>query len=329
MSTIARRLVAVLAIGTASLALASVLAMSAGAGDVSLLDAFAPRDAAARAILDVRFARLALSAIVGAGLGACGATLQALLRNPLADPYVLGTSGGAALFATFALAAGALGTSAAIGVPVAAFAGALFATFFVWRLASRHGDASATSVVLAGIVVNAFASAAITFVKVLVTPADAQKILFWLVGSIGYESRSTLAALAAFTFAGVALLSLLARPLQLLAMGEEVAGSLGVRVRAVRTLAFVTTSALVGALVAFAGLVGFVGLVVPHAVRRAFGSDDRLVVPASALFGAFFLVISDALARGAFRFLGTEPPVGAITAMVGCPVFLWLLRRRY
>lgn len=327
MTSIVRRLVAGAALGALVLLVAVLVGLGTGPGDVSLWS-LGDGDASTRAILEVRFARVVLSALVGAGLSACGATLQTLLRNPLADPYVLGTSGGAALFATTALALGLVPATSSASVPAVAFVGALLATLFVWSLSRGRSEHAATSVVLAGIVVNAFASAIVTFLKVLVSPAEGQKILFWLVGSIGYESPSTLLGLGVATALGVFALVLLARPLQLLGLGDDVALSLGVHVARVRLLAFVVTSALVGSLVAFAGLVGFVGLVVPHAVRRLVGADERLVVPTSALCGAAFLVLADALSRALFRWLGTEPPVGAITAMVGCPVFLWILRRR-
>jgi len=321
-----------------SLVLLAVMALAVVAGSTGIdfaraLDSSITPNEDALILFEARLPRVVLGAIAGAGLGAAGAALQALLRNPLADPYVLGTSGGAALGATLAIAVGvpALAGTGALLLPLAAFVGALGATLLVTTVARLTGTTSPTAIVLAGIVVNAFATAAITFVKVLVSSMQAQEMLFWLVGSLGYERWTTLGIAAAYVVSGIVVLTALAGRLNLLGLGDEAARSLGAQVSAVRWAVLVTTSLIVAGVVSLCGLVGFVGLVVPHGVRMVLGPDHRLVVPASAFVGGAFLVLADTGSRLLLGALGTEPPVGAITALVGCPIFLLILvggRRR-
>ena len=327
-----------LTIFVGSLVLVAVMALAVVAGSTGIdfaraLDASITPNEDALILFEARLPRVVLGAIAGAGLGAAGAALQALLRNPLADPYVLGTSGGAALGATLAIAIGvpALAGTGALLLPLAAFVGALGATLLVTSVARLTGTTSPTAIVLAGIVVNAFATAAITFVKVLVSSMQAQEMLFWLVGSLGYERWTTLGIAAAYVVSGIVVLTALAGRLNLLGLGDEAARSLGAHVSAVRWAVLVTTSLIVAGVVSLCGLVGFVGLVVPHGVRMVLGPDHRLVVPASAFVGGAFLVLADTGSRLLLGALGTEPPVGAITALVGCPIFLLILvggRRR-
>jgi iron complex transport system permease protein len=359
LSTAARLLWAT-CIGALLLAAALAAAVSLGARPIDLglaLDAARVPNPDRVLLFDARLPRVVLGAIVGAGLGGAGAALQALLRNPLADPFVLGTSGGAALGATLAIASGVpalalgaqswlgdggwlgsgglLGALGGLALPAAAFSGALAATALVLGIARLSGGAggaaSGTSVLLAGIIVNAFATAGITLVKVLVPGEAAQELLFWLVGTLGYETWGTLALAGAWVIAGTLALVALSGRLHLLALGDEAASTLGVDVRRTRWAVLVLASLVVGGVVALSGLIGFVGLVVPHAVRRVVGPDHRVVLPASALVGAAFLVLADLGTRLLLDRLGTEPPVGALTALVGCPVFLALLvgtRRR-
>jgi iron complex transport system permease protein len=332
----ATRLALVIALGVVVLGAAIALAVVAGASGIDFaraLDTSISPNEDALILFEARLPRVVLGAIAGAGLGAAGAALQALLRNPLADPYVLGTSGGAALGATLAIAFGvpALAGAGALLLPLAAFIGALGSTLLVSTVARLTGTSTPTAIVLAGIVVNAFATAAITFVKVLVSSAQAQEMLFWLVGSLGYERWSTLGIAAAYVLTGIVVLTALAGRLNLLGLGDEAARSLGAHVSALRWAVLVTTSLIVAGVVSLCGLVGFVGLVVPHGVRLVLGPDHRLVIPASAFAGGAFLVLADTGSRLLLSSLGTEPPVGAITALVGCPIFLLLLvggRRR-
>ncbi len=326
----ATRLALTITLGVLGLGAAMGASVMLGASDIDFRRALDPALAHERDALllfEARLPRVVLGALAGAGLGAAGAALQALLRNPLADPYVLGTSGGAALGATVAIALGvpALAGAGALLLPLTAFAGAVGATLLVTGVARLAGASSPTTIVLAGIVVNAFTSAAITFIKVLASSVQAQELLFWLVGALGYERWSTLLVAGAYVLAGVVTLTALGGRLNLLGLGDEAALALGVRLRAVRLAVLVTTSLVVAGVVSLCGLIGFVGLVVPHGVRRVLGPDHRLVVPGSALAGGAFLVLADTGTRLLLDALGTEPPVGAITALIGCPLFLAIL----
>ena len=281
-------------------------------------------------LFEVRLPRIALGAIAGAGLSIVGASFQALLRNPLAEPYVLGVSGGAAFGATVAIALGA-GTVTLLGaalVPAAALAGGLGATLLVYTIARRseHGSAG-TSILLAGVMVNAVAAALVTFLKVFVGPARAQQLLRWLTGFVDLPTTSSLVMTAIYVGVGSAVLLADAARLNLLALGDDTAGTLGVDVRSLTRRTFFASSCIVGAIVALTGLIGFVGLVVPHALRRLIGPDHRALLPAAMLVGASMVLLCDLAARLLFRALGTEPPVGAVTAMIGGPLFLGLLAR--
>ncbi|MDI1432293.1 MULTISPECIES: FecCD family ABC transporter permease [Polyangium] len=317
-------------LAAALLVLVTALALAFGTEPISLSNAFHEPGLARTILLDVRLPRVALAAMAGAGLGVVGAAFQALLRNPLAEPYVLGVSGGAALGATTAIALG-LGATTLLGaalIPAASLLGGLLATSLVYGVArGMRGGASGTAILLAGVMVNSMAAALITFLKALVPPSRAQQLLRWLVGFVDLPHASSL--LAAFVYVGVGCAVLLfdAGRLNVLVLGDETAGTLGVDVRALERRTFLASSCVVGAIVSLTGLIGFVGLVVPHAVRRLIGPDQRRVLPVSLLAGATMLVGCDLVARLAFRSLGTEPPVGAVTALIGGPAFLVLLRR--
>ncbi len=278
----------------------------------------------------VRLPRVVRAALVGLALAAAGAALQSLLRNPLADPFVLGVSGGAALGATIALALGigrfAL-APAVSGTTVLALAGALGATALVLSVGRLAGGDPSNTTLLAGVIFNAFALAAITFIKALVAPDRLGEILFWLAGSLGQEQAGTLASTALVVGACVVVLVAASGRLNLLTLGDEDAQSLGVDARRTRLLVLVVASAAVSVVVSLAGLIGFVGLLVPHLARLLFGHDQRLVLPTSALLGAAFLMLADLVARSLFSVFHTEPPVGVITALLGGPVFLALMVR--
>jgi len=333
----AGRLAAVLVLGIAAVAAAIALSCTLGAQRASLSAALAGVEPDRAIVMGLRLPRALLGAVVGCALAAAGTALQALLRNPLAEPFVLGVSGGAALGGSMVLVAsgvvarlfGPAGAALASASPVAlgAVAGAAGATLLVFSLGRVQGRLVPEAALLVGVVFNAFAAAVITVAKLLVSPQQAARLLYWLMGALGYETGGTVAVAAALVAASVATLALLSARLNLLALGEDEAASLGVNVGRARGAVFLAASAATGAAVALSGMVGFVGLIVPHAARRALGPDHRLLVPASALFGAAFLVLADTLARVAFLPLGTEPPVGALTAFLGGPLFLWLLRR--
>ncbi|WP_243338217.1 FecCD family ABC transporter permease [Anaeromyxobacter soli] len=333
----AARLALALAAGAVAVALAIALSCALGAQPISISAALAGRDPDAAILLGLRLPRAVLAALVGCALAAAGTALQALLRNPLAEPFVLGVSGGAALGGSIVLVAaaglarvaGSAGEALAAAPPVAAGAvlGALASTALVFGLGRVAGRLVPEAALLVGIVFNAFVAGVITLIKLLVPPEQASRLMYWLVGAVGYETPGTIAVGAVLIALSVGALVALSARLNVLTLGDEEAASLGVDVRRARAAVFFAASAATGAAVALAGMVGFVGLIVPHLVRRVVGPDHRLLVPASALFGAAFLVLADALARLAFLPLGTEPPVGAVTAFLGGPFFLWLLRR--
>lgn len=320
-----------LAVAGALLALLAAAAMASallGTEPVDAARALAdPSSVDARILLGLRLPRLCLAAIVGAGLSAAGAAYQGLLRNPLADPFVLGVSGGAALGGTLALTVAGSLPAAGVAVGGASFVGAVAATALAFFAGMREGRLDPVRTLLVGVIFNSFAAALITLVKTAVSPEKAQELLFWLAGSLGYESPPTLALAALATFAAVLVLASQARAINLLALGDDGASALGIDVPRARAAVFLAASLAVGVAVSLSGLVAFVGLVVPHLARLVLGPDQRLLLPASALGGATFLLLSDLGARLLFLPLGTELPVGALTALVGGPFFLFLLRR--
>ncbi|MBB4636127.1 iron chelate uptake ABC transporter family permease subunit [Longimicrobium terrae] len=273
----------------------------------------------------LRVPRSVLAALVGAGLAASGATFQALLRNPLAEPYVLGVSGGAAVGAVFAIV---LGASAASGtVALAAFGGAVIAILLVLRLAASIGRTLDTRILLlSGVVVGAFFNACILLALTFADTESFRAALFWMMGSFGGATWREIGLLALAGGPALLILIGLARPLNLLAVGEETAAYLGVRTERVKVIAYGAASLLTAASVSVSGVIGFVGLIIPHVVRTMWGGDHRFLLPASILLGATFLVLADVVARTATA--PTELPIGVITAFIGAPFFLWILRRR-
>lgn len=321
----------VIALSIVALALAVVLGVAFGTDSFSYSRALTDAASTDRAVLvEVRLPRVLLGAVAGAGLSIVGVALQSLLRNPLAEPYVLGVSGGSALGATVALLLDITGSSflGASVVPLFALAGGMGATALVHVLASSSGDSRGVSVLLAGIVVNAIASAAITFVKTLVTQSKAQEILFWLTGFLELpQSRAALVFVGVYVALGAIVLLRDAARLNVLALGDAAAEHLGISVRRLERRTYLASSLIVGAIVSVTGLIGFVGLLVPHALRRIVGPDARVLMPASLGFGGAALVLCDLVSRSAFRVLHREPPVGAVTALIGGTLFLALLAR--
>jgi iron complex transport system permease protein len=293
------------------------------------LDLLALRtDERARVIFfELRLPRVVLAGVVGASLGLVGAALQALFRNPLAEPLTLGVSGGGALGASVAIALG-VGSQVA-GLPlvfVAAFAGACASVVVVYRLARAGATVLPGALLLAGVVVNTVAAAGVVVLQYFADYSRALQILRWMIGSLDVIGFGLIWRMLLFLVPGWLVLLALTRDLHLLAVDEETAQSLGVNVRRSERLVYVASSLVVGVTVAVGGTIGFVGLIVPHAVRLLFGEDVRVVMPCSFVLGAAFLMLADAVARTA---LGAgEMPVGAITALAGGPVFLWLLRRQ-
>lgn len=288
-------------------------------------DAFLPRDISI--ILELRLPRVISGALVGAGLALAGAVLQALLRNPLADPFVLGISSGAALGAVLAILFGLGGTLlGSYMVPGTAFVAALLTIFFVYSIARVGGRVPVQTMLLAGVIVSSFFSAMIMFLISLTSDERLHSVTFWLMGSLEYMASQNLGFIFLFLCGGGVILFFMAKDLNLMALGEETALELGVDVEKVKLVAFVFTSLITGAVVSVSGLIAFVGLIVPHMIRMIWGPDHRFLLPASAWGGAMFLILADTLARTLLAPL--EIPVGVITAITGAPFFIYLLRKK-
>ena len=286
-----------------------------------------PESAGSIILLQVRLPRIALAFLVGGALAAVGVGLQALLRNPLAEPYVLGISSGAAFGATLGMLLGVGGTVLGFSVlPVWAFLGGLLSILVVYRISVTYRMLSVHTLLLAGVILNALFSALIMFAVSIADPARAFQIMMWLMGTLSASESATLFWLGLLLGIGGVLLFWLARPLNVLTMGEETAKALGVEIERVKKLIFVVAALMTGAVVSIAGLIGFVGMVVPHTVRMIVGADHRLLLPASALVGGTFLMVADTVARTVLS--PTELPVGVVTALIGGPVFLYLLVKR-
>lgn len=273
-------------------------------------------------LLEIRLPRVLLAATVGASLSISGAALQALLRNPLADPYLLGVSNGAALGTLLAFV---FLESIPFSRPVMAFTGAAIATFIVYRIAKTAAGMTSERLVLSGVIVTTFLSSLIILLTSVLDAARLQGFTFWLLGDLSQATYWSVSLTGvALILAGFALIKQ-SRALNLMMIGERDALDLGVETALVRLTVFAAASALVGASVAAGGSVGYVGLTVPHLVRLAGGSDNRFVLPMSLCVGASFVVIADTVARVSIA--PRELPVGAITALVGAPVFIYLLRK--
>jgi iron complex transport system permease protein len=275
----------------------------------------------------LRLPRVLMGLVIGASLAVTGGSLQALFRNPLADPYTLGVSGGGAIGASIAIA---LGWSARVfAIPlvfITSFAGAMVAVWLVRTIARTGVVVLPGALLLSGVAVNLFSAAAVLTIQYLTDPTSALRILRWLIGSLDVVGLEPIwRMLIILAPAWIALL-MLSRRLNLLSIDEDTAATLGVNVRRTESIVYALCALIVGVTVSAGGSIGFVGLIVPHAVRLMFGEDLRIVLPGSLLFGASFLILADALARTVLP--STELPVGAITGLMGGPAFLWLLRRR-
>ena len=301
------------------LALALAAAAMLGAERLPLFDLNEQQ----RSILfDIRLPRILLGACVGASLAVAGAGLQSLLRNPLAEPYLLGVSNGAALGTMLAFV---LFESYEFARPVLAFGGAAVATLAVYRMAKSRSGMNVERLVLSGVIVTTFLSSVIVMLTTLLDAAKLRSFTFWLLGDLSQATQNGVYISLAASVIATIILSSQARGLNLMMVGERDAFDFGVEVGRVRMLVFAAASLAVGAAVAASGSVGYVGLIVPHLVRLSVGSDNRLVVPFSAIVGAIFVVFADTIARTAIA--PRELPVGAVTALIGAPLFIYLLRR--
>jgi iron complex transport system permease protein len=271
-------------------------------------------------IFSLRAPRIALSLGVGAALAIAGAAFQALLRNPLADPYVLGVSGGAALGSIIAIM---IASDFPASRPLFGFAGATISTLIVYQIGKREDDPA--HLVLAGVVMSTFISSVIVMLTALADNARLRNITIWLLGDLSSGTLEGLTGVIAAAGIGAVILMTQSRALNLMMIGERDAFALGVETARVRWIVYLTASLLTGAAVAAGGAIGYVGLVVPHLVRLAAGTDNRLVIPASAMAGALLVLVADTVARTALA--PRELPTGAITALIGAPVFIYLLMR--
>ena len=335
-----RRVMAVCAILLATLFLVVVISLRMGAFPISVRDivmtlvngALGRRDQIpsefSLVVFGLRLPRIALGILVGAALSTAGAGFQALLRNPLADPYVLGVSSGAALGAILSLI---IAPHTPGAIQAAAFAGAAATITAVYFLGRRGGQLDSATLLLAGIIAASFLSAVIMFLMTTLPGRDLRGMAFWLMGDLSSPPPTQdVGPWFAFLFAvfGIAAgaIYLTASDLNLILTGEKEAQHLGVNVNRVRLVVYVCASLLTGLAVSVSGAIGYVGLLVPHVMRMLFGTDYRLLVPASAIGGAIAIVVADTLARTVVA--PTELPVGAMTAIAGAPVFIYLLRRR-
>lgn len=277
-------------------------------------------------LVRVRIPRVLLAAMVGAALAASGVIFQALLRNPLADPYILGVSSGAGLGAMIAVISGLSWTLwGRSPIAVFAFVGALGTVWLVWGIGRITGRYQVTGLLLAGVVVNAFLSAMILFLVSIARGQQLYATIFWLMGNMAEEDFSVLWVGGGCITAGVVALFFLGPQLNIISVGHEDARSIGVAVEKVEFAAFAISAFITAVAVSLSGLIGFVGLIVPHAVRLLFGPDHRQLLPLGSLAGAMFLVVADTVARMVVA--PAQLPVGVVTAMIGGPFFLFLLIR--
>ncbi|MBP2672439.1 MAG: btuC [candidate division NC10 bacterium] len=275
----------------------------------------------------IRLPRTLLAGIVGACLSLAGLGFQAISRNPLADPSVLGVSSGASFGLMVAVLLGIAGPTSNPVVPTLfAFAGALLAAILVYAIAQVDGRLPMTTLLLSGVIIGLFFTSCVMLATVVLAAAELQGVVFWLMGNLAPATAGTLAVLAVVLAAGVAVLVRQAPRLNLLALGEEQALQLGVEAERVKRAVFVAASLVTGAAISAAGSIGFVGLIVPHAARLLLGPDNRALVPTSVALGAAFLILADLGARTIAA--PTELPVGVITSFCGAPLFVYLLRRR-
>ena len=287
-------------------------------------------------LLEIRAPRVALCVVVGAGLAVSGATMQGVFRNPLADPGLIGVSSGAALAAVSVIVLGSIklpvigqGLEQFLGsstLPIAAFVGGLITTFVVYQLGTREGHTDVSTVLLAGIAVNAIAAAGIGLLMYMADDEQLRTLTYWTMGSFGGANWDQFWAVGPWVLLGTLILPLYAPALNALLLGDAEAGHLGFQLETVKRIMFLLVAMIVGASVAASGVIGFVGLVVPHLIRQIQGSDYRRLIPSSALLGASLLLAADLLARTMVS--PAEMPIGIITAVLGGPFFIFLLIRR-
>jgi iron complex transport system permease protein len=323
----ARRLTVTLAILAFVLLAASLAGISAGGVSIPvgrILGSFTGTQSLTEAegtiLFGIRLPRLLLAMSVGAGLSVAGLVFQALLRNPLAEPYILGISSGGTVGTLLALSL----SFGMIGTTVSSFLGSALVMVLVYSIAQRRGQMDTTSLLLAGVMTGAFFNAVVLLI-IAVTNQELRNAFLWLMGNLSGATPQSTAVVAPLVLLVSGLLLLHARSYNLIATGDETALQLGVNVRNVKRVSYLLASLITGVVVSVSGVVGFVGLIIPHICRMVFGPDHRLLLPASFLTGATFLVLTDLLSRTVLA--PTEIPVGAVTAAIGAPVFIYLLRK--
>lgn len=273
-------------------------------------------------ILHLRLARISLGILVGAGLSICGVALQAILRNPLADPYLLGSSSGAGLGAVAAII---FGLSAAY-IPFAAFGGALISIVLVYNFAREGSKVPVQSLILSGVIVAIAFSGIMMFLISMSTDEALHGMMWWLLGSLQIYDVKLLFVVGAIVIFGSSIIFILSQDLNAISIGEEVATHLGIEIDRIKKLLFLITSLITGAIVSVSGMIGFVGLIIPHMMRFVVGPNHKILIPASCLAGAAFLVLCDSFSRSLIP--PVEIPIGVITSLVGAPIFIVLLKRR-
>jgi len=311
------------------LGFAMVLGISMGSTDSGIKDIFQnllgtkePESMLYTIIWQIRFPRVLLAALVGAALSLGGLVFQALLRNPLAEPYILGISGGSAMGAIIGIL---LGFSRFPGVSLTAFTGSIATLLLILAMSSGQTILKKDALLLSGVMVNAFCAAVIMFLVSMTQDSRLHNIIFWLMGDLSMVDMKHVGILAATLLPCFFLVFWLSNPMNLLLMGKEMAQTLGVNIKAVTFTLLVATSFMVSATVSYCGLVGFVGLVIPHLLRLVFGPDHRVLVPACVFGGGTYMVFCDLLARTLPE--QGEMPAGVITAIIGAPLFIYLLKR--
>jgi iron complex transport system permease protein len=272
-------------------------------------------------ILQIRLPRVLLGVLVGSALAVAGAAMQGLFKNPMADPYVIGISSGAAFGATIAVV---LGVSGIFSVPLLAFIGAIFSAFLVYSIARTDGQMQIETLLLSGIAVAIFFSALTSFLM-YVAGENLHQIVFWIMGGLWARSWDHVRVSFAPIIIGIMGIYVFARDLNVMQLGEESASHLGIETEQVKKILLALSSLIAGVAVSMSGIIGFVGLIIPHTVRLIVGPDYRILIPASALLGAIFLIFADSIARIVIS--PAELPVGIITAFFGAPFFIYLLRR--
>lgn len=324
-----RRVAFVLALLSALLVLTMVISLSVGSAPIPLSKVLAvlwgdpnAGETERTIILDIRLPRVLLALLVGSGLSVAGVALQALLRNPLAEPYILGISSGGTAGAI--LAAALTFGAGAVTTPIASFLGSALVMALVYLLAQRRGQLDTYTLLLSGVMVGAFFNAAVLLV-VAVFNQELRHAFLWLMGNLSMATTESLVVVAPPLVAAVALIFLQARSFNLIATGDESALQLGVEVSRVKRGAYLLASLITGLVVSVSGVIGFVGLIIPHLCRLLFGPDHRLLLPASFLVGGMFLIVADIVARTVLA--PTEIPVGAVTAALGAPLFIYLLKK--